>query len=208
MPQILKRLVPSALLVCVLAAVYAAPAGALPVNVAGKVYSVTRAEKAEKQDSLCREANKVRKQVVKKFGSRAPGRDICTFGLSGGKQPSANTIGQYLQTMKRMLNPTPQATGTPQPISSSTVTEGAAATTYNTSASTVLPACASESGTNYSTGPGNTNPSSGATGRYQITPGTHAALCSDLGWSPSAQDQCALRIYKAQGIGAWTGCVG
>jgi hypothetical protein len=69
-----------------------------------------------------------------------------------------------------------------------------------------LPACASESGSNYSTGAANTNPSSGATGRYQVIPSTHASLCPDLGWSPGEQDQCAARIFHAQGAGAWVGC--
>lgn len=68
-----------------------------------------------------------------------------------------------------------------------------------------VPACASESGTNYSTGPDNTNASS-ATGRYQIIASTHASICPDLGWSPGEQDQCAARIYRQQGAGAWVGC--
>jgi hypothetical protein len=67
-----------------------------------------------------------------------------------------------------------------------------------------LPECTwkPESGGDY----GAVNPSSGARGKYQVIPSTHAAHCSDLGWSPGEQEQCALRVYKAQGAGAWVGC--
>lgn len=47
------------------------------------------------------------------------------------------------------------------------------------------------------------NPSSGARGRYQVIPSTHAAICPDLGWSPAEQDECAARIWRVQGPGAW-----
>jgi hypothetical protein len=70
-----------------------------------------------------------------------------------------------------------------------------------------LPACASESGTNYSTGSENTNASSGATGRYQITPSTAAGYGCSLA-TPAGQDACAQTIYEHQGAGAWTGCGG
>jgi hypothetical protein len=70
-----------------------------------------------------------------------------------------------------------------------------------------LPACASESGTNYSTGADNTNSSSGATGRYQILPSTAAAYGCSLG-TPAGQDACAETIYQHQGAGAWVGCGG
>jgi hypothetical protein len=70
-----------------------------------------------------------------------------------------------------------------------------------------VPACASESGTDYSTGPDNTNASSGATGRYQIIPSTAAAYGCDLS-SPAGQDACAQRIYRGQGASAWVGCGG
>jgi muramidase (phage lysozyme) len=70
-----------------------------------------------------------------------------------------------------------------------------------------VPACASESGTNYSTGASNTNPSSGATGRYQILPSTAAAYGCSL-TTPAGQDACAQTIYQHQGAGAWVGCGG
>lgn len=70
-----------------------------------------------------------------------------------------------------------------------------------------VPACASESGSNYSTSASNTNSSSGATGRYQIIPSTAAAYGCNLG-SPAGQDACAQTIYQHQGAGAWVGCGG
>jgi hypothetical protein len=70
-----------------------------------------------------------------------------------------------------------------------------------------LPPCASESGTNYSTGSENTNASSGATGRYQITPSTAANYGCSLA-TQAGQDACAQTIYQHQGAGAWTGCAG
>jgi Transglycosylase-like domain len=70
-----------------------------------------------------------------------------------------------------------------------------------------LPACASESGSNYSTGSDNTNASSGATGRYQILPSTAAAYGCSLA-TPAGQDACAQVIYEHQGAGAWVGCGG
>jgi hypothetical protein len=38
------------------------------------------------------------------------------------------------------------------------------------------------------------NPSSGARGCFQIIPSTHAAACSDLGWSVEEQKACASRL--------------
>ena len=57
------------------------------------------------------------------------------------------------------------------------------------------------------TGSANTNASSGATGRYQITPSTAANYGCSLA-TPAGQDACAQAIYAHQGAGAWTGCGG
>lgn len=72
----------------------------------------------------------------------------------------------------------------------------------------ILPACADESAGDYSTGPENTNPSTGATGRWQEVPmhRQKGGLCYGLDLSPRGQDACAVRIFRAQGSGAWTGC--
>jgi len=90
--------------------------------------------------------------------------------------------------LRRLAVPPPQA---PAGVSSSTVRAR-------------LPDCTwrPESGGDY----GAYNGSSGARGRYQVIPSTHAAICPDLGWSPSEQEICAARIWAQQGAGAWVNC--
>lgn len=133
-------------------------------------------------------------------GKDAVGRNVRREGdtLSNGKKVTGAKYRVLTTKLDGMCRPQPQ------PVASSTAPAQSNVQSASTGAAG-LPACASESGTNYSTGPDNTNPSS-ATGRYQILQSTHAALCSDLGWSPGDQDKCAGRIYKAQGSGAWVNC--
>jgi Transglycosylase-like domain len=138
------------------------------------------------------------KAVAAKLGRRAPGRNIVKDGLATGGTASDAQVVASLAVLERMLAPTPSSSST--------------ATSYSTAGGSAagaagVPACASESGTNYSTGPSNTNPSSGATGRYQILPSTAAAYGCDLS-TPAGQDACAQTIYAHQGAGAWVGCGG
>ena len=134
--------------------------------------------------------------VAHKLGARVPGRNIVRDGLANGRRPSdARTLGS-LHVLQRMLTP-PASTATTSAASSEVETAGAAG----------VPACASESGDDYSTGPSNTNPESGATGRYQILPSTAAAYGCSLS-TPAGQDACAQVIYEHQGAGAWVGCGG
>jgi hypothetical protein len=135
-------------------------------------------------------------KAVKEFGHRAPGRNIVKDGLAAGGAPSDAQVVASLTVLERMVAPGPTTTST------------TASTTAASSAGAAgVPACASESGTNYSTGPSNTNPSSGATGRYQILPSTAAAYGCSLA-TPAGQDACAQTIYAHQGAGAWVGCGG
>jgi hypothetical protein len=221
MPQFLKRLAVSALLVFALAAIGSSPALAIPVTGGHmQVWAAKPISKNDKQDSVCREAAAVRGKVIKQFGKRAPGRDVCKYGLPSGKKPSMHQKEHYLQTLKRMLAPPPQAVVRPAPrysqsASASSSHAASGPTSYSSTGSVHsssvggggLPSCASESGTNYSTGPANTNSSSGATGRYQITPGTAANYGCSLS-TPAGQDACAEVIYAHQGEGAWVGCGG
>lgn len=71
-----------------------------------------------------------------------------------------------------------------------------------------LPACADESAGNYSTGSANTNPSSGATGRWQTLRSHYdsGGICDEFDLSPGGQDACAHKIYAEQGSGAWVNC--
>ena len=138
---------------------------------------------------------RVYRQVAQKLGRRAPGRNIVKNGVAAGGALSDAHVVASLAVLERMLAPAP---------SSSTTSSSAAVASAGASG---VPACASESGTNYSTGPSNTNPSSGATGRYQILPSTAAAYGCDLS-TPGGQDACAQTIYAHQGAGAWVGCGG
>jgi hypothetical protein len=137
------------------------------------------------------------RKVAKEFGHRAPGRNIVNDGMAGGKAATDAQIVASLAVLERMLAPAPSQTTYAAATTTPTYSAGAAG----------VPACASESGTNYSTGPSNTNPTSGATGRYQILPSTAAAYGCSLA-TPAGQDACAQTIYNNQGAGAWVGCGG
>jgi len=128
------------------------------------------------------------RQVVRVLGRRAPGRNIIKQGVAPHKAATDGKTVASLATLERMIAP-------------------ASATASPAAGTGGLPACASESGTNYSTGSENTNASSGATGRYQITPSTAANYGCSLG-TQAGQDACAQTIYQHQGAGAWTGCAG
>jgi hypothetical protein len=210
MPNTVRLVMKNMLCICALLALGAGPASAYKAH-ANSPAKVQASSMTKQQRKLCDEAAPLRKAVIKKYGRRAPGRDICRFGVRGGSLPSVKKLSDYLQTLQRQISPpavhvvsSAYATKAPPPVTSGTTPVAQSSSTSN-SGSSSLPACASESGTNYSTGSGNTNPS-GATGRYQIIPSTHASVCGDLGWTPSEQDQCAARIYRAQGASAWTNC--
>jgi hypothetical protein len=150
-------------------------------------------------------------EVAHKFGRRTPGRNIVKYGLPGGRPLTDARTMASLAVLQRMLAPPPA------PAPAPAATEASAPTTYSAPAPAAapassagaggVPACASESGTNYSTGPSNTNASSGATGRYQILPSTAAGYGCNLS-TPAGQDACAQTIYNHQGAGAWVGCGG
>lgn len=139
-------------------------------------------------------------KVARELGRRAPGRNIINDGVSKGRAATDAEVVASLGVLERMLAPA----SAPAYTSTST---GVAAAPVSAAGAGGVPACASESGTNYSTGSSNTNASSGATGRYQITPGTAAAYGCDLS-TPAGQDACAQTIYAHQGAGAWVGCGG
>lgn len=149
-------------------------------------------------------------RVAHTFGRRAPGRNIVKYGVASRGPASDADVVSSLAVLERMLAPPPapvtstaaqgsQTTGSTQTVAS--------APTSSTAGASGVPACASESGTNYSTGPENTNPSSGATGRYQILPSTAADYGCNLG-TTAGQDACAQTIYNHQGASAWVGCGG
>lgn len=140
--------------------------------------------------------------VAHKFGREVPGRNIVADGTRHGGRPSDAETLTSLTVLRRMLHPAPA----PEPTTTSSDVSGDVSGGSEAGAPGV-PSCASESGDDYSTGPENTNPSSGATGRYQILPSTAEAYGCDLS-TASGQDECAQEIYDHQGAGAWVGCGG
>ncbi len=137
------------------------------------------------------------RQVAHHLGSRVPGRNIIKDGVARRRRATDADTVRSLHVLRRMLS-SGSATAT---------TAAATATAAGSSSGAAVPACASESGSDYSTGASNTNASSGATGRYQITPSTAAAYGCDLS-TPGGQDACAATVYRHQGAGAWVGCGG
>lgn len=170
-----------------------APSGAAAAP-AGGTGGLTAAARAHEQAY-----ERVYAKVVHKLGRRAPGRNIVRDGVAKGRAATDAEVVSSLHVLQRMLAAAMQPATTSSTATSSLPVGSAGASG--------VPACASESGTNYSTGPSNTNASSGATGRYQITPGTAAAYGCDLS-TASGQDACAATIYEHQGAGAWVGCGG
>ncbi len=137
-------------------------------------------------------------RVARTLGRRVPGRNIVRDGFAAHRPATDAETVASLQVLQRMLIPTTApATMTASSAFAATPSPGGAG----------VPACASESGSNYSTGPGNTNGSSGATGRYQILPSTAAGYGCNLA-TAAGQDACAQTIYQHQGAGAWVGCGG
>jgi hypothetical protein len=151
-----------------------------------------------------RSYEKVYREVSHKLGPRIPGRNIVKDGVSAHRGATDAETVHSLTVLERMLAPVTAGLPASRPA-------GAPATTAPSTASAAgasgVPACASESGSNYSTGSSNTNSSSGATGRYQILPSTAAAYGCSMGTS-AGQDACAQTIYEHQGAGAWVGCGG
>jgi hypothetical protein len=219
MPNTVRLVMKSMLCICVLMALAAGSAYASSPEVHVAHIKAHAAAKDKQQMRFCSEAAPVRKAVIKKYGKRAPGRDICRYGVRGGSAPTAKQLSGYLQTLKRQIAPPPpvvvvatspaaaaSATGYSQVTSTKSYVPTSSLGTHSGS----LPACASESGTNYSTGSSNTNPTSGATGLYQEMPEHRrpGGLCYGMSLSPQGQDECARVIYSHQGRSAWTNCGG
>jgi hypothetical protein len=219
MPHTLRRIVVLALSICAIAAACVSPAAASVEF--GRMKFNAAAHTQKTKPTVCDTAQVVRRAVVKKYtkqfvpqfgkkrgrelARRKPGLDICRYGMKHGKKPSRLQKVRYLHTLQRLKNPptSPAVTASVAVANSQPAVSPQSAG----AASGVLPACASESGTNYSTGPDNTNPS-GATGRYQEMPEHRqpGGVCYGIDLSPTGQDKCAVLIYRSQGAGAWVGC--
>jgi hypothetical protein len=142
--------------------------------------------------------------VAKKFNRRAPGRNIRKYGVQKHDKVRNATCHELRVSRGQLIRlRRPPRPGPPLLVVKATSPQQAPAGVSSATPKANLPDCTwrPESGGDY----GAYNPS-GARGKYQIMPSTHAAYCSELGWSPGEQDTCAARIYAGQGAGAWVNC--
>src|SRR5437868_10180914 len=103
-----------------------------------------------------------------KLGKDAVGRNIRRNGVRtdhGSRPARAADYRRTIATLDRWLHPAP-APAAPVLASAAAAPQSAPHAAPG-GGSGGLPACADESAGNYSTGPANTNPTSGATGRWQ-----------------------------------------
>jgi hypothetical protein len=147
------------------------------------------------------------KELRQRHGVRAPGCNLISdrwHNRCKGKASRAE-VAESTDTLRRMLY-VPKPAPAPAPVAStgSSASTGTTSTYSAPSAGGPEQFAGCESGGKWNA----VNPSSGAYGKYQIMPSTHADLCSDLGWDPSSQTACANRIYETQGSGAWAQCGG
>ena len=175
----------------------------LPVGVAVAAVAPGVAAAKSPTPAHVRAYEKAYHEVSHKFGRRVPGRNILKDGIRAHHSVTDAETVASLQVLERILAPTVS----PATSATSAATPATSAITGSTAGASGVPACASESGTNYSTGGANTNASSGATGRYQILPSTAAAYGCSLA-TAAGQDACAQTIYEHQGASAWVGCGG
>jgi hypothetical protein len=137
---------------------------------------------------------------------RCTGRNIRRWGMrySSGRVARATwrQIVRSTAQLKRLTDPPPPPRRLLRRVA--TPPRQRPAGVMHTTVRASLPDCTwrPESGGSY----GAYNPSSGAYGKYQVIPSTWAAHCSDLGRDASGQEQCAARVYAAQGAGAWANC--
>jgi hypothetical protein len=172
MPKTLRLVVASAL-VCVFVVAGVQPATASFNGEPAHVRVVVTAKKHEQKDGLCKKASTVRRSVIEKYtkiyaqqfgkkegkkrAARLPGRDICRFGLKHGKRPPYKRRAHYVAVLHRLKSP-PVVAVLPQPtapvVTSVQIPQPAPVPPSAPASGGGLPACASESGTNYSTGSG------------------------------------------------------
>jgi hypothetical protein len=159
------------------------------------------ADRADCAPGLERAYTSSYKKVRRVHGTRAPGRNIRRDGVLFRGTVFDATCGELRRSrrqLQQLLAAPPIMRSVPVPPAQP---PAGVQTDTNVAA---LPECTwrPESGGDYDA----VNAASGARGKYQVIPSTHAAHCSDLDWSPSGQEECAARVYAAQGAGAWANC--
>lgn len=130
------------------------------------------------------------------------GRNIVDDGLASGQPPSDAKVAEWTATMDRWLNP-PKP---PEPAPASSASDGVAApapapeSVAPTTATTSSGGCPSYMSGEASS-PSAVNPSSGASGCYQVLPSTAAnygSACADVNAS-----SCVAAICASEGNYAW-----
>lgn len=180
------RAVPAALLVALFVAITATPALAAPTT--------------------CEKAHGVREAVIEKHGKRAPGRNICRFGVKTKKGVKDATFAQkkqYLFALRRLNHPAPaylvRTAVAPSQAPAGTASPGVAA-------GGVLSRIAScESGGN----PRAVSPDGQYRGKYQFLPSTWASVGGSgdpAAASEAEQDMRAAKLLATGGPGHWPVC--
>lgn len=152
--------------------------------------------------STCEKAYNVRQVVIKKHGKRAPGRNICRFGirLSNGATTKAkhNQRKRYLFALRSMAYASPYlVAGSPKVPPAGTATPRAGGVLDR------IAAC--ESGGNYQA----VDPTGTYTGRYQFDDQTWQSMggsgrAGDA--PPGEQDQRAAALLAQRGTAPWPVC--
>ena len=143
--------------------------------------------------------------VAQKFGSRAPGRNIITQGLPGGKHANASAVLRSINVLERMLHPTPvlhvrysPAPAAPSTSSASTTTSAAPAATSSGGYSSVpgVPASFAACVASHESSDG-----AGSSNIYGIIP---ASGYSVAGMSVAQQKQVFSELYAKVGTSGWS----
>lgn len=132
--------------------------------------------------------------LYSKVGAKRAGRNIVWQD-----QPSKQQLIKSIAIMERILHPPAVE---PLPVASTSTSSVPA--NYSPSGGD-LPYCTwgPESGGNWYA----VNPTSGAYGKYQITPDHWSTgVCRGLGQDPAGQTECAHRVLATEGLGAWVNC--
>jgi hypothetical protein len=180
---------------------HVALAGLAAAITLGAAAAPAHADRADCAHRLERAYSRGYHKVRRAHGTRAPGRNIRRDGVLFHGTVFDATCGELRRSrrqLQQLLAAPPIMRSVPVPPAQP---PAGVQTDTNVAA---LPECTwrPESGGDY----GAVNAASGARGKYQVIPSTHAAHCSDLDWSPSGQEECAARVYAAQGAGAWANC--
>lgn len=159
---------------------------------------------------LCDTAYNQRQAVVKKHGKRAPGRNICRFGVQSkfnskwSKPATTRQKASYVRALRALNAPAPfllarTAVAPGQPPA------GTLSASVRAPAGGILARIrACESGGNYATNTGN-----GFYGAYQFDQQTWNSVGgsgSPANASPAEQDARAAKLYAQRGASPWPVC--